>query len=75
VKANAISCKECGSDSVTGWSNSPGDMSFVGNDEDDYKYNLKNEFGHNTDEPWRPSWIAITGFILLMLIVFAWVMR
>jgi DNA-directed RNA polymerase subunit RPC12/RpoP len=69
VKKNALACPECGSDDSTGWSDGPDDMSILPPDDFDYEESLKREFGDDKKAPLIPGWVAITGFVLLMLLV------
>ncbi len=72
VKENAAACKSCGSDNFTGWSDGPDDLSLLPPDEEDYQDNLKREFGLGKKKPVIPGWIALTGFILILLWLLAY---
>ena len=67
----ALACKECGSDVDTGWNDGP-DESLL-DEEFDYDETLEKEFGISKKLPF-PGWIAITGFVLILLIIFAWIL-
>ena len=69
VKINALACPECGSDDSTGWSDKPDDMSILPDDDFDYDESVAREFGDKKKRPIMPSWVAITGFILLVLLL------
>ena len=69
VKRNALSCPGCGSDDTTGWSDAPADMDILPDDDYDYQESLEREFSSGSGKNAFPSWVAITGFILLLLLL------
>ncbi|MBF0431504.1 MAG: hypothetical protein HQK83_09510 [Fibrobacteria bacterium] len=72
VKESAVACKSCGSDNLTGWSDTPDDTSFLPPDDDDYEENLAREFGIGKKKKLMPNWVAITGFVLVLLWLLAY---
>ncbi|MFC1586507.1 zinc ribbon domain-containing protein [Fibrobacterota bacterium] len=72
VKEGAPACSECGADDTTGWSDKPYDMSDLPDEEYDYQESLEREFG-SAKKPVMPNWVAITGFILLILLLWVFI--
>jgi uncharacterized membrane protein YvbJ len=66
LKDNVISCKECGSDSATGWSDSSEAYSLGVDPDFDYEEARADEFEESGRKKPGPGWVAVTGFILIL---------
>ncbi len=71
IKENSKACYHCGSDDMTGWSDSTYLDGIDLPDADEYEDLRKQEFGKNDQK--RINWIVITGF-LLVIVFFAFIL-
>lgn len=75
IESDASSCKFCGSDEATGWSESTYMDGIDLPDDDDYTESVQKELGELLGTPPTPrfygipTWVVIGGTILLILFV------
>lgn len=68
LKSGAAACYNCGSDDKTGWSEDTYlDGCDIPCDDDEYEELRKKEFNQPRKKP--ISWVAITGFVLIVIFV------
>jgi len=70
VPLNSSVCKNCGSDDSTGWSGEADPFASEPPLSFDYEEARENEFGHTDKKKRMPGWVAVTGFVLLFLILY-----